>query len=67
VLITIALGTDSPPFSSKWSCKVTNKGGTPLAGGEVNLVRVDKKATLGTVRLTLDQLEANSNVRCTPP
>ena len=67
VLITIALGTDSPPFSSKWSCKVTNSGGTPLAGGEVTLVRVDKKATLGTVRLTLDQLEANSNVRCTPP
>jgi hypothetical protein len=67
VLITIALGTDSVPFSSKWSCKVTNSGGTALAGGEVNLVRVDKKATLGTVRLTLDQLEANSHVRCTPP
>jgi hypothetical protein len=67
VLITIALGTDSPPFSSKWSCKVTNSSGAPLAGGEVNLVRVDKKATLGTVRLTLDQLEANSHVKCTPP
>lgn len=67
VRITIALGTDSVPFSSKWTCKVTNSSGTPLAGGEVDLVRVDKKATLGTVRLTLDQLEANSNVKCTPP
>jgi hypothetical protein len=68
VLITIALGSDSPPFSNKWTCKVMQgSGSTPLAGGEVTLVRVDKKASLGTVHLTLDQLEANSSVRCTAP
>lgn len=68
VLITIAIGSESQGFSDKWGCRVVQGNSTnPLSGGEVKLIRVDKKATLGRVHLTLDQLEANSNVRCTPP
>jgi hypothetical protein len=40
---------------------------SPLPGGEVTVVRVDKKATLGKVHLTLDQLESNSRVKLSPP
>jgi hypothetical protein len=65
VVITMAIGSDSPGFSDKWTCKVM-QGASPLAGGEIHLVRVDKKATLGSVKLTLDQLES-ATVRCTPP
>jgi hypothetical protein len=67
VVITMAVGSESAKnmFNDKWNCKVV-QGTTPIAGGDVKLVRVDKKATLGSVHLTLDQLE-NSSVRCTPP
>jgi hypothetical protein len=65
VVITMAIGSDTKGFSEKWICKVM-QGASAIAGGDVKLVRVDKKATLGAVHLTLDQLE-NANVRCTPP
>jgi len=40
---------------------------TPLAGGEVELLRVARNASAGKVRLTVEQLGARTRVRLAPP
>jgi len=40
---------------------------TPLAGGDVELIRVDKNLCIGKVHLTVDQLVRNNRVRLRPP
>ena len=39
----------------------------PLSGGEVQIIRVDKAATVGKVKLTTDQIKANDRVKFSPP
>ena len=41
--------------------------GNPIDGGEVQIIRVGKRETVGKVRLTTDQVTANPNVRLSPP
>jgi len=69
VLITIAVGSDPPNSVQKSWHGVVLQGSSdsPLAGGDITIIRVDKKATLGKVRLNIDQLESNSRVKLSPP
>jgi hypothetical protein len=67
VQITIGAGSNSG-IQDKWQ-GVVLKGDTdqPLIGGEVTDLRVNKATTTGKVRLTIDQLAANSRVRLSAP
>jgi hypothetical protein len=67
VIITIGAGSNSG-VQKDWTATVL-RGDTnqPLAGGEVTVIRVDKAVTVGKVRLTMDQLAANSRVRLAAP
>jgi hypothetical protein len=40
---------------------------TPLDGGEVAIVRVTNKASLGKVHLTADQINSNQKIKLIPP
>jgi hypothetical protein len=67
VLITIAAGMNAG-VGKDWRGTVlradTNE---PLAGGEVTILRIDKAVTVGSVRLTADQLADNARVRLSAP
>jgi len=67
LVITIGAGTNAG-IGKGWRATVL-RGDTdaPLAGGEVTIIRVDKGATIGKVHLTADQLQANGNVKLSPP
>jgi len=52
----------------RWSATVlVGDTDTPLAGGDVELIRIDKNASYGKVHLTTDQLGPNNRVRLTRP
>jgi hypothetical protein len=67
VVITIAVGSDQG-VGKGWTGRVL-RGNTdsPIDGGEVTVVRVGKRETIGKVRLTTDQVAANPKVRLSPP
>ncbi|MBV8760109.1 MAG: hypothetical protein JO257_22650 [Deltaproteobacteria bacterium] len=67
VLITIAVGSDNGVQKTWKGAVLQGTTDSPLAGGEVTVIRVDKKATLGKVHLNIDQLESNSRVKLSPP
>ena len=66
-IITIGAGTNSG-IQKTWRATVL-RGDTdqPLSGGEVQIIRVDKAATVGKVKLTTDQIKANDRVKFSPP
>lgn len=67
VLITIGVGSEKG-VAKGWTGKVLRgESDSPLDGGEVTVIRVDKRATLGKVHLNIDQLEANGRVKLSPP
>jgi hypothetical protein len=67
VLITIAAGTDQG-VSKAWKGRVLRgDGDTPMEGGDVVVIRVGKRETIGKVHLTTDQISANPRVKLTPP
>jgi hypothetical protein len=67
VVITIAVGSEKG-VAMGWKGQVLRgSSDTPLDGGEVKIIRVDKRATLGKVHLNIDQLEANGSVKLSPP
>jgi hypothetical protein len=67
VLITIGLGSEKG-VAKGWTGKVLRgDSDAPLDGGEITIIRVDKRATLGKVHLNIDQLEANGRVKLSPP
>jgi hypothetical protein len=67
VIITIGAGTNSG-VKKDWSAHVLRGDSeTPLAGGDVTVIRVDKAVTVGKVHLTTDQIAANARVRLSPP
>jgi hypothetical protein len=67
VVITIGVGTNSG-VGKGWTAQVLRgDSDSPLAGGEVTVIRVDKGVTLGKVHLTTDQISANARVRLRAP
>jgi hypothetical protein len=38
-----------------------------MDGGDVTVIRVGKRETIGKVRLTTDQISANPRVKLSPP
>lgn len=66
-IITIGAGSNSG-IAKGWRATVL-RGDTdqPLSGGEVTIIRIDKAATVGKVRLTTDQIKANDRVKFSPP
>jgi hypothetical protein len=67
VIITIGAGSNSG-VQKNWGASVLRgESDQPLAGGDVTVIRVDKAVTVGKVRLTTDQLSANSRVRLAAP
>jgi hypothetical protein len=39
----------------------------PIDGGDVTVIRVGKRETIGKTRLTTDQVSANPRVKLSPP
>lgn len=67
VNITIAVGTDQN-VKDGWKAHVLRgDSDSPLDGGEVRVIRVGKRETLGKVKLTTDQIQANPRVKLSPP
>jgi hypothetical protein len=68
VLITIgAAGTDKG-VATNWKGHVLRgDSDTPIDGGDVLVIHVGKRETLGKVHMTTDQISANPRVKLTPP
>jgi len=68
VIITIGAGS-AQGVKDGWVGTVLRgtTGDAPLPGGTVEIVRIDKSATTGKVKLTADQLLANPRVRLSAP
>ena len=67
VVITIAVGSDQG-VAKGWGGRVLRgTSDTPMDGGDVHVIRVGKRETVGKVRLTLDQVAANPKVKLSPP
>ena len=67
VLITIGVGSEKGVAKGWTGHVLRGDGDAALDGGEVTVIRVDKRATLGKVHLNIDQLEANGRVKLSPP
>ncbi|HEY5924710.1 MAG TPA: hypothetical protein VIV11_23685 [Kofleriaceae bacterium] len=67
VVVTIAVGSDQG-VGKGWTGRVL-RGDTDSAidGGDVTVIRVGKRETVGKVRLTIDQVSANPKVKLSPP
>ncbi|GEM_PF-1004648 len=66
-IITIAAGSDQG-VSKAWKGHVLRgDGDATMDGGEVIVIRVGKRETVGKVHLTTDQVSANPRVKLTPP
>ena len=67
-LITISAGTEQGVGAKGWKGHVLRgDGDSYLDGGEVTLIRVGKRDTLGKVHLTTDVISQNPKVKLTPP
>jgi hypothetical protein len=67
VLVTVAVGSDQG-VAKGWTGRVL-RGDTdnPLDGGDVTVIRVGKRETIGKVKLTTDQISTNPRVKLSPP
>ncbi len=66
-IITIGAGSNSG-IGKGWRATVLRgDSDAPLSGGEVIIIRIDKAATVGKVKLTTDQIKANDRVKFSPP
>lgn len=67
VVITISGGSDQG-VGKGWRGKVLRgDSDSPLDGGEVTVIRVGKRETIGKVHLTTDQISSNPRVKLSPP
>jgi hypothetical protein len=67
VIITVAAGTDQG-VAKGWTGRVLRgDSDTPVDGGDVTVIRVGKRETVGKVHLTTDQVAANPRVKLSPP
>jgi len=67
VIITIAAGTDQGVAKTWRGHVLRGETDSPMEGGDVTVVRVGKRETLGKVHLTTDQIGANPRVKLSPP
>jgi hypothetical protein len=66
-LVTIAVGEDQG-VSKGWTGRVLRADtDNPIDGGDVTVIRVGKRETIGKTRLTTDQVSANPRVKLSPP
>jgi hypothetical protein len=66
-LITIAVGEEQG-VSKGWTGRVLRgDSDNPVDGGDVTVIRVGKRETIGKTRLTTDQISANPRVKLSPP
>jgi hypothetical protein len=66
-IITIAVGEEQG-VSKGWSGRVLRgDSDNPMDGGDVTVIRVGKRETIGKVRLTTDQVSSNPRVKLSPP
>jgi len=66
-IITIGAGSDQG-VDKGWVGKVLRKDSeNPLDGGDVTVIRVGKRETIGRVRLTTDVINQNPRVKLSPP
>jgi hypothetical protein len=67
VVITIAVGSDQG-VGKGWTGRVLRgDSDSPVDGGDVQVIRVGKRETIGKVRLTVDQIAQNPKVKLSPP
>ncbi|MFT3691941.1 MAG: hypothetical protein QM831_02285 [Kofleriaceae bacterium] len=68
-LITIAIGTEKKPFLDKsWRVQLLQGNtGTPLVGGEAKIIRVEKQQMLAKVHAKRSVIEANQDLKLSPP
>ena len=67
LVITIGAGSNQG-IQKTWKATVLRgETETPLPGGEVTVVRLDKGFIVGKVKLTADQIKENYRVKFTPP
>ena len=67
VVITIAVGSDQG-VGKGWTGRVLRgDSDTPVDGGDVQVIRVGKRETVGKVKLTVDQIAQNPKVKLSPP
>jgi hypothetical protein len=67
LIITIGVGKKNRVGPDWRGTVLRGDSDTPLPGGEIQIVKVDNNVTIGTVRLTTDQLSSNSRVRLSAP
>jgi hypothetical protein len=66
-IITIGIGSDAG-VGKGWTGRVLRGDtDTPIEGGEVTVIRVGKRETVGKVHLTTDQIAQNPHVKLSPP
>jgi hypothetical protein len=66
-IITIAVGSDQG-VAKGWTGRVLRgDSDNAMDGGEVTVIRIGKRETVGKVRLTTDQISANPRVKLSPP
>jgi hypothetical protein len=67
VVITIAAGSEQG-VGKGWTGRVLRgDSDNPIDGGDVTVIRVGRRETVGKVRLTTDQVSANPRVKLSPP
>lgn len=67
VLITISAGSDAG-IEKGWKGQILRgDSNAPLEGGELVVIRVEKRWSLAKVRLTVDRVTANPTVLLSPP
>jgi hypothetical protein len=68
VIITIGIGSDQGVGKSGWrGTMLRGDSESPLSGGDITIIKVDKRQTIGKVRLTTDQVNQNPWVKLSPP
>ncbi|MBA3456733.1 MAG: hypothetical protein H0T42_26825 [Deltaproteobacteria bacterium] len=67
LIITIGAGSNSGVKKGWTATMLRGESDTPLPGGDVTIVRIDKGYTIGKVQLTADQVKVNYRVKLSPP
>lgn len=66
-IITIGAGSEQG-IQKGWTARVLRgDGDAPMSSGEVTIIRIGKRDTVGSVHLTTDQLQSNDRVKFSPP
>jgi hypothetical protein len=67
VVVVIDAGTDQGVLRTWKATVLRGDGDAPLDGGDIILLRVERRIAVGKTHLTVEQLADNPRVRLTPP